>query len=370
MNGNWSSSRNNDANSVAKPRLGQHKRGSRETMAHTNALTSVIQQNELQNGKTCKENKTDSSNGTTTGVINSDNGGFKRILDARALQTVDQNRNIPKLKSKNDLLPSNEGLHSTSVSKKSDIPEISSTLQNLKINPTTLDNGESSDKSSNTDKHDSEKSKVDNDNKADIAEDMTIPDNQELVMDPNYVKHPLKNDWTFWYFKLDRNKAWEDNLMQVADVSTVEDFWRVFNYTEQVSKLSTGCDYAFFRKGINPTWEDKENVSGGRWLVTLSTSHRTGSLDYFWREILMILVGAEIESHDLINGAVANIRNKGDKLSLWLSTSKREDGEKIVDIGKKLKETLGLPPSFRINFENHKDSQNKRGSHSKWEHSV
>ena len=34
----------------------------------------------------------------------------------------------------------------------------------------------------------------------------------DLALD---TKHPLQNQWTLWYYKIDRSKSWEDNQREV-----------------------------------------------------------------------------------------------------------------------------------------------------------
>ena len=118
-------------------------------------------------------------------------------------------------------------------------------------------------------------------------------------------------------------------------------------------------------------WEDKANLNGGRWLVTLNNNYRFHGLDNFWREVMLYLIGGETET-DVINGAVANIRNKGDKISIWLSiaTCDKIDGPKILDIGRRLKERMKIPEHITIHFEIHKQAQNKRGSVAKFAYTI
>ena len=37
--------------------------------------------------------------------------------------------------------------------------------------------------------------------------------------------HPLHTKWALWYLKGDKTKEWEDCLMKVATIATVEEFW-------------------------------------------------------------------------------------------------------------------------------------------------
>lgn len=41
------------------------------------------------------------------------------------------------------------------------------------------------------------------------------------------IKHPLQNTWSLWFYDNDRNKTWEENLIELTTFDTVEDFWRL-----------------------------------------------------------------------------------------------------------------------------------------------
>jgi hypothetical protein len=65
-------------------------------------------------------------------------------------------------------------------------------------------------------------------------------------------KSPLEFVWTFWYIKPDKRLSWEQSLINLIDISFVEDFWATFNHLASPSKLAqakTNSDYYFFKKG-------------------------------------------------------------------------------------------------------------------------
>jgi len=178
------------------------------------------------------------------------------------------------------------------------------------------------------------------------------------------VKHPLQNEWTLWFFKNDRTKGWEENQREVATVNTVEDFWSLYNHIEQASRLIPGCDYSIFKKGIKPMWEDDQNRKGGRWLINVNKQQRAACLDNFWLEVVLCLIGDSFTTNNsLVNGAVVNVRNKGDKISMWLSDA--QQGESILKIGQTMKERLGIDANIKIGFEAHQDTMKKSGSTAK-----
>lgn len=182
---------------------------------------------------------------------------------------------------------------------------------------------------------------------------------QEII-----VKHPLQNKWALWFFKNDRAKSWGENLRLVTKFDTVEDFWGVYNHILLASKLQSGCDYSLFKDGIQPMWEDDSNKLGGRWLVNLSKNARTTDLDKLWLETLLCLIGEAFgEDSDNVNGAVVNIRNKGDKIGLWTQAADQQDA--TLRIGKTMKERLNFPPKFVIGYQSHVDTMGKTGSTTK-----
>lgn len=70
-------------------------------------------------------------------------------------------------------------------------------------------------------------------------------------------KSPLEFTWTFWYIKPDKRLSWEQSLINLIDISFVEDFWATFNHLAAPSRLSqnkTNSDYYFFKKGVRPMW--------------------------------------------------------------------------------------------------------------------
>lgn len=71
-------------------------------------------------------------------------------------------------------------------------------------------------------------------------------------------------------------------------------------------------------------WEDDANKNGGRWLLNLDKKMRMSALDSAWMEILLCLIGGSFGDDDnhIVNGAVVSIRNKGDKIGIWLGDAK------------------------------------------------
>ncbi|KAF6081030.1 eukaryotic translation initiation factor 4E family member 1B [Phyllostomus discolor] len=181
------------------------------------------------------------------------------------------------------------------------------------------------------------------------------------VRGPMEVKeelHHLQNRWVLWFFKNDRGRAWRDNLQQITKFDTVEDFWALYSHIKLASKLSAGCDYALFKDGIEPTWEDARNKRGGRWLISLAKERRHIDLDRLWLETLLCLIGESFEEFGQeVCGAVVNIRSKKDKISVW--TQEAENQKAVLHIGRVYKERLGLSTKTIIGYQTHADTATK-----------
>ncbi|CAJ0584030.1 unnamed protein product, partial [Mesorhabditis spiculigera] len=184
---------------------------------------------------------------------------------------------------------------------------------------------------------------------------------KETIYQPLGEKHALQNRWALWYLKADRNRCWEDCLKQLAVFETVEDFWSLYSNIQPCSALDWGSDYYLFKENIRPMWEDSSNVRGGRWLVVVEKRKRQQLLDHYWMELMMAMVGEQFEdSGELICGAVVNVRQKGDKVSLW--TRDAEQDNVNMRIGQILKAKLTIPATDTLRYEVHKDSSRRTSS--------
>jgi len=175
-----------------------------------------------------------------------------------------------------------------------------------------------------------------------------------------FLKHPLQNAWTLWFFKNDKARTWEENQRPILTVATVEDFWSLYNHVSLASNLPPGSDYSFFKEGIFPDWEDEKNGPGGRWMINSDRQQRGDVLDTHWLEILIFLIGEQAEVHaSKVNGAVVNLRAKGDKLGVWLADTAADS---VLRIGRMVKERLGLPKDQTIVFNVHREDKSKSGT--------
>lgn len=194
------------------------------------------------------------------------------------------------------------------------------------------------------------------------------PDNETDggVLDQQPGLHLLQSEWTLWLYTNNKAKSWDENLQKVISFNVVEDFWAVYNHIQLASKLNAGHDYALFRAGTRPAWEDEANKVGGRWVVSLPSKHyRKNDLDRLWLEVILLIIGEDFRKTDessLVVGAVVSIRFKDDRIALWTADADRTADQK--SIGQQLRQRLGLPSEIRISYEAHADQtgpKSKRG---------
>jgi len=182
------------------------------------------------------------------------------------------------------------------------------------------------------------------------------------LVEAKAIKHPLQSDWQLWYYRPDKGRSWEDNQLKVAQFSTVEDFWALYNHIELASNLQVGSDYSIFKVGIKPMWEDERNKRGGRWLLILQKNKMSKFVDEMWLEVLLCLIGEAFgDDSEQLCGAVINIRPKMDKIAVWTSDAKAN--KSIMNIGRVLKARTGA--QMNISYEAHVDTQVKTGSAAK-----
>ena len=195
-------------------------------------------------------------------------------------------------------------------------------------------------------------------NKEEKVQESTEVEGKEVVKPEKLVKHTLENAWTLWFFKNDKSRTWEENQRPIITVTTVEDFWSLYNNISVASRLPSGSDYSLFKEGIFPDWEDHRNAAGGRWIINVDRQQRVEDLDNYWLEILFYLIGEHAGNlAHMVNGAVVNVRAKGDKLCVWMVDSSTS----VIKIGKEIKERLGMKEEQTIAFNTHREEKARHG---------
>lgn len=202
--------------------------------------------------------------------------------------------------------------------------------------------------------------------------------------------HPFSSSWTLWYVKpvTAAKEDWQDLLTEVVTFSSVEEFWGAYNNLPKVSELPLRSDYALFKTGIRPEWEDKRNSEGGK--IVFSTKDIGPSspapaaagaaaavnapvtrVDEIWLNILLGLVGGTLDvtndpavpaSEQKVNGVFVNVRKAAIKFNLW---TKDLDVDKIRPIASRFKTLIKIGQSEELEFAPLDDKKGKNRSNKK-----
>ncbi|KAK6350143.1 hypothetical protein TWF696_006388 [Orbilia brochopaga] len=166
---------------------------------------------------------------------------------------------------------------------------------------------------------------------------------------------PLRHEWTFWHDKYQSEGAaaataaagsdsYASQLKELANISTIQDFWQVYNNTPFES-LALRDSLLMFKKNVKPIWEDPRNNKGGAWTFRISKASNNSS--DFWKEILMMAIGEVlqevVEKGDDICGVSISVRFNAHLVLIW-----HRDGSNQKSIDAILNRVLSsLAPELR-----------------------
>ncbi|GLT62900.1 hypothetical protein SLA2020_355020 [Shorea laevis] len=192
------------------------------------------------------------------------------------------------------------------------------------------------------------------------SNDMNKENEERQARDLKAGLHPLKHKYVFWYTRRtpgSRQTSYEDNIKQIVDFSTVEGFWVCYCHLARPSSLPSPTDLHLFKEGIRPLWEDSANSKGGKWIIRFKkvVSGR------FWEDLVLALVGDQLDYGDNICGAVLSIRFNEDILSVWNRDA--SDHQAVMALRDSIKRHLKLPHSYVMEYKPHDASLRDNSSY-------
>ncbi|KAJ9554873.1 hypothetical protein OSB04_009487 [Centaurea solstitialis] len=170
-----------------------------------------------------------------------------------------------------------------------------------------------------------------------------------------------QHKFVFWYTRrtpgVRTQTSYEDNIKQIMDFSTVEGFWVCYCHLARPSSLPSPTDLHLFKQGIRPLWEDSANCNGGKWIIRFKkpVSGR------FWEDLVLALVGDQLDYGDNICGIVLSIRFNEDILSVWNRNA--SDNSAVMALRDKLKRHLKLPHGYVMEYKPHDASLRDNSSY-------
>ncbi|OMH85556.1 Eukaryotic translation initiation factor 4E [Zancudomyces culisetae] len=165
--------------------------------------------------------------------------------------------------------------------------------------------------------------------------------------------HPLQHEWVLWYDSPNKrinSQNWSQNLKEVVEISTVEEFWGVINNVVSAIEIPFGANFHLFKKGIKPMWEDPANAHGGKWSFNFGRT-RGDNINEVWINTLLGAIGETFEDHDNICGLVFSNRRVMFKIGLWVKSN--DDKVKNKETGAHFKRLLGLGENDSLEYQPH-----------------
>ena len=134
----------------------------------------------------------------------------------------------------------------------------------------------------------------------------------------------LNDTWVLWYH--DPNDVnWEiKSYKQVSTISTIGEFWDTYEFLE--NSVIENSMFFIMRKGINPLWEDPQNVDGGCWSFKI----QKGNIKKYWSELSIYLLGENITKKErLINGLSISPKKTFCIIKIWNSDKKNSNKDQL-----------------------------------------
>ncbi|OAE25359.1 hypothetical protein AXG93_4620s1740 [Marchantia polymorpha subsp. ruderalis] len=128
--------------------------------------------------------------------------------------------------------------------------------------------------------------------------------------------HPLQHRFVFWYTRrtpgVRSQTSYEDSMKRIAEFST-----------------------------------DAANRSGGKWIIRFKklVSGR------FWEDLVLAIIGDQLEYGDSVCGAVLSIRYGEDILSVWNKNA--GNNQAVMALRDSIKRHLHLPVSYLMEYKPH-----------------
>ena len=140
----------------------------------------------------------------------------------------------------------------------------------------------------------------------------------EVIAEQGSTDHALSDKWTLWAH-LPHDTDWTlKSYKKIFDFETVE---QAITLTETLpEKLIKNCMLFIMRDGIQPTWEDERNASGGCFSYKINNKHVKES----WSALTYRLAGETITNDPslskIINGITISPKKNFCIIKIWTGT--------------------------------------------------
>jgi|TARA_B110000914_G_scaffold177913_1_gene159562 hypothetical protein len=125
---------------------------------------------------------------------------------------------------------------------------------------------------------------------------------------------PLNNNWVIWYH--DNNNDWTINgYKKIYEITTIEDFWEI--YLRLNNYILLKGQFFLMKKGIEPIWENEENVKGGCWSYKINKNDSFMSWLYLSINICGEIITKDHKNIDSINGISLSPKKNFCIIKIW-----------------------------------------------------
>ncbi|ELQ76114.1 putative mRNA cap-binding protein [Trachipleistophora hominis] len=149
-----------------------------------------------------------------------------------------------------------------------------------------------------------------------------------------------------------------NSLKKLCTLRSVENLLYFLNHVN-FDHIEGITDISIFKEGIEPLWEDKSNISGGKWIIKLRREVSTR----LFQKLLIRMVRQPFDKID-VNGIVISFRMKNVILAVWTKDSTGKDRFKdvLMEIKKVLDIKFFLSVEYKDNDESLKDNSSFRNT--------
>ena len=141
--------------------------------------------------------------------------------------------------------------------------------------------------------------------------------------------HKLYNNWTLWAH-LPHDTDWSlSSYKEIVTLDTMESALSIFENLPEV--MVKNCMLFLMRKGVQPTWEDEKNRSGGCFSYKINNRN----VAYSWKNLSYVLLGETLikpELCDIINGITISPKKNFCIIKVWLANCNHNSPEIISDV--------------------------------------
>ena len=168
----------------------------------------------------------------------------------------------------------------------------------------------------------------------------------------------FSRSWQIWIMD-ESNSTTDWNVKkQDSPVQTARQFWMTYSKLYDLFEVINLKNLMIFQNGIEPKWEDKSNVGGGRWYFDVSYCNRNESgrrecllKCNYWTQCLETVLSGCLGSGlgDIVVGLILNFKPSKYRVSLW--TRSCSDFNQMIQLGTNLRNRLNL--RCQLKFELH-----------------